>query len=241
MAGHQVDGFGSPGTLRWIRALGSRSATSEGSTKLPNRTDMLNVRGRSRSRAIHVTRRPISSQVPSMNRPSAESRPCTSRQIRVHVSFLVLAQDVEGTDQDRVSGHRQFESAHNEFSARAVPAPWLRAPARARSRCRRPARPVGRRAAARKARRRWQALRRSPGQPPAGPPTCRRRQAWGPVSQRSTRRIRLGLVVPRVTFPTGLPGRILPEICGAATRSAFCTTAQIPIGCNAGRAGARLS
>ena len=31
----------------------------------------------------------------------------------------------------------------------------------------------------------------------------RSRQAWGPASQRSTRRRRLGLVVPRVMVPTG--------------------------------------
>jgi hypothetical protein len=56
----------------------------------------------------------------------------------------------------------------------------------------------------------------------------RSRQACGPVNQRSTRRMRLGLVVPRVTLPTGLPclpAGFLPLICGAVTRSAFCTTA----------------
>ncbi len=71
----------SPGTFRWMRAFGSRSATSDGSAKLPNRMDRLRLSGRSASSATHVTRRPISSQVPSMNSPSGASRPCTSRQM----------------------------------------------------------------------------------------------------------------------------------------------------------------
>jgi 2,3-bisphosphoglycerate-dependent phosphoglycerate mutase len=73
--------MGSPGTFRWIRALGSRSATSDGSSKLPNRTEKLRLKGRSASKATHVTRRPISSHVPSMNSPPGANRDCTSRQI----------------------------------------------------------------------------------------------------------------------------------------------------------------
>ncbi|BAS07377.1 hypothetical protein AHiyo4_07990 [Arthrobacter sp. Hiyo4] len=75
---------GSPGTLRWISAFGSRSAISDGRSKLPNRTDMLSDNGRSASRATHVTLRPISSQVPSIKSPPGASRPWTSRQIPPH-------------------------------------------------------------------------------------------------------------------------------------------------------------
>ena len=35
---------------------------------------------------------------------------------------------------------------------------------------------------------------------------ARSRHAWGPASQRSQRRRRLGLVVPRVIAPTTFPG-----------------------------------
>ena len=67
----------SGGSAPWAAAPQPPTAAS----KLPNRTDMLKDSGRSLSRATHVTRRPISSQVPSMNRPPGASRPWTSRQI----------------------------------------------------------------------------------------------------------------------------------------------------------------
>ncbi len=65
----------SPGTLRWMSALGSRSATADGAGRPASRTESVSETGpASRSRATHVARRPSSSHVPSTSRPPPASR-----------------------------------------------------------------------------------------------------------------------------------------------------------------------
>ena len=63
-----------------MSAFGSRSATSEGRSRPPIRSEIVRLTGPRASTATHAARRPISSQVPSTSRPSGASRSCTSAQ-----------------------------------------------------------------------------------------------------------------------------------------------------------------
>jgi hypothetical protein len=64
----------SPGTLRWMSAFGSRSATSDGRSSPASRTDSVSDDGPPAPSATQAARRPISSQVPSTSSPSGASR-----------------------------------------------------------------------------------------------------------------------------------------------------------------------
>ncbi len=65
----------SPGTLRWMSALGSRSATIDGRSSPSRRRLTVKVCGPAASTAIQLHTRPISLQVPSTRMPPGCRRP----------------------------------------------------------------------------------------------------------------------------------------------------------------------
>ncbi len=66
---------GSPGTLWWISALGSRSAAIDGCSSPVSRSEIVSVRGAASGPiATHVQMRPSSSHVPSTSSPSGARR-----------------------------------------------------------------------------------------------------------------------------------------------------------------------
>jgi len=206
-----------------MRAFGSRSAISEGIAKPPKRMEMLRLSGPPASIATHVTRRPISSQVPSMNSPSGLSRPRTRRQIAStsassYWRSTLNARTITGWPGTGISNPPTGKLSPSRSSALA-----------ARTRSGSISIPATR-TSARTADNRSKSSTAVAGEAPYprsmtnGSSARRSRHACGPVSHRSRRRIRLGLVVPRVTLPTGLPPLTPPRAGAAVTRSAFCTT-----------------
>ena len=92
---------GSPGTLRWMSALGSRSATSDGRSSPRSRSETVRLTGPAASTATHEARRPSSSQVPVdeqavRGQPRRDERPGGR-----HLVLGVLAQHVEGPHHGR--------------------------------------------------------------------------------------------------------------------------------------------
>ncbi len=191
-----------PGTLWWISALGSRSASVAGVSRVDRRAARVSERGPARSRQTQAASRPSSSQVPSTSDPARRQRAGHRRPGRRHPILVVLAQHVE-----RPHHHRpqpgQLEAAAGE---------------------RQPRRVGGRRGGGHPRR-----VDLQPDHPHVGPHPGQPRpqldrghrggavaevdhQRIGGVPQRgpayaaiqlSTRRSRLGLVVPRVMSPCG--------------------------------------
>ena len=193
--------IGSPATLWWISAFGSRSASSAGRARLSTRQAKVSDRGPSRSSSTQLPSRPISSHVPSTSTPSG-ARParivCQADRGR---PLVVLAQHVGGAHQHRPQPG-QLETAARETSAGADRRPARpRRPARGRVRHRPRGCPVAPGPAGRRARPRSPRWPRSPGRRRAG--RRRRRGVRRRVAaiQLSMRRSRFGLVVPRVGSP----------------------------------------
>ncbi len=69
---------------------------SEGRSIPRSRHDRLSDTGPDRSTAIHVLRRPSSSQVPSTSSPSGVSRSRTTAQACCDITLVVLPEHVEG-------------------------------------------------------------------------------------------------------------------------------------------------
>ena len=135
------------------------------------------------------------------------------------VGFLVLPQHIEGAHQHRPPRHRKFETAQLE----AQPRPFQRLGRRTRSgSISIPHHPHVRADGGEAVEEFDGGGRRRAVAQVDDQRICRGRAAArpaGPASQRSTRRIRLGLVVPRVTLPTGLPPRRRLRSGGPLTRS----------------------
>ena len=199
--------------------LGQPLGDVDGRSRPRSRSDTVRLTGPAASTATQDARRPTSSQVPSTSRPSGASRPRTRSQAAPTSSSAycrstlnarttvgrrpVVERDLEPAQREREAGPRQRlgrpdplrvdldpddldVAAHPRAAGRAAPA---RSPARRRSRGRR---------------RRAARLRR------------RSRHPSTSASQRSTRRSRFGLVVPRVTDADGPVSRHTGRVCRAA-------------------------
>ena len=104
---------GSPGTLRWIRAFGRRSARSEGRSREPSRVAKVTVRGPSGpERDPHVP-------APDLVAGALDQQPGPRRASRAHsrcpdrgdLGLVVLPQHVRRADQRRPLRHRDLEAA----------------------------------------------------------------------------------------------------------------------------------
>ena len=87
----------SPGTLRWISALGSRSATSDGHPRPPSRSERVRDRpgrvdGDPRGTPADLVARAVDEEA-SRREPLLDTGPGSR-----HLGLLVLSQHVEGTD-----------------------------------------------------------------------------------------------------------------------------------------------
>ena len=160
-------GCARPGRCGGSGPSGSRSATSEGRSKLPNRTDMLSVSGRSTSSAIQVDA-PADLIARAVNEQPARREPVLHQPPDArHVGFLVLPQHVERAHQDGLS---RPPAVRSRPRLEAEAGPFKRLGRRTRSGSismpqTRTSGPDARRGV-RKVRRRWPATRRTPGRPP---------------------------------------------------------------------------
>ena len=126
----------SPGTLRWMRAFGRRSATSDGRSRPARRSETVSDTGPPASSATQVARRPTSSQVPSTTRPPGASLEA----ITAHASATSSSPYCRSTLKARTStGRRPAGTGSSKPRARrtgpAPPAAAPRPPAAGRSRC----------------------------------------------------------------------------------------------------------
>ncbi len=132
------------GTLRWISAFGSRSASEAGRVEGGQPAARVSERGPVTSSRTQQASRPSSSQVPSTSTPSGASarRSSTTRADR---RLVVLAQHVERPDHHRTQpGQLEATPAEGQPAAAAPPGrPRRRVPDR--SPARPPGRPGGRR------------------------------------------------------------------------------------------------